>query len=332
MFEPQTLEEFVGQNQIKEELEIAIKNSEITGACLGHTVLLGPAGMGKTTLANIIGRTLSYRVLEIFGGSFTEDTMDQVIGFISKNSTPAMIFIDEIHAVKQKDAEFLYVPMENFKQNGIMIPPFCVVGATTEFGKVIKPLRRRFRHQFRLKHYEAQDIVKILTNRSCPLEISKYISERSRFNPSEAINRWKDVIMEFTVESEKRETELSVDLAKKVFERKEIDDWGLDRTDRSILKLLYDNHSFETAVRAVPTGVDTICVSLDLSRADYLGLYEPYLLMRGLIQRRPRGRVATQKAVQKIIKPENPCEKVVSNDEKDFMEIQIQEMKRLGKL
>jgi len=331
MYEPKTLQEFVGQPHIKEELEIAIENSRITNSILGHTVLLGPPGYGKTTLATIIGNSLNYRVMELFGGSFTEETMDKVIGFISKDSVPAIIFIDEIHAIKQRDAEFLYVPMENFKQNGILIPPFCVIGATTEFGKVIRPLRRRFRHQFRLKHYGVQDIVKVLSNRYCPLEISKYIAPRSRLNPSEAINRWKDVLMEFTVQSQKKETLMSVELAKQVFDRKEIDNWGLDATDRAILNLLYNNHSFETAVHPQPTGIDVICVSLDLSRADYLGLHEPFLLQLDLIRRQPRGRVATQKAIQFVVRPKDQYDNK-QEEHKECFETQIEQMKKDGKL
>lgn len=306
MFEPESLKDFVGQDHIKEELDIAMRNSVITREVLGHTVFLGPPGHGKTTLARIAAGTMNYRIMELFGGSFTEEEMDDIIGFVSESEVPAIIFIDEIHAIKPKDSEFLYVPMEEFRMNGVDIPPFSVIGATTEFGKVIKPLRQRFRHQYRLKHYTVDDITKILSNRHCPDEIAKFIAQRSRFTPRDAINRWKDVLMEFNVQSQEKETYLNIELAQRVFNRKEIDDWGLDPIDRSILQLLYNNHSFETASRPIPTGVDAICVSLDLSRADYLGLYEPFLLQMGLIQRRPKGRVATQKAVEKIIKPKKP--------------------------
>ena len=257
-FEPSTLEEFVGQEKIKEDLDILIEYSRSTGFIFGHTILLGQPGCGKTTLAEVLSNELGYKIKKFFAGTFSKTSVEEIVEFVNKDKS--IIFIDELHAINPKFSEGLLLPMERFIYNGEPISEFSLIAGTTEFGKVIKPLRDRFHNSYVLRNYTNEDMEKVLIQQQCPLNVATFIATRSRYTPRLAIKLFNRIKIEWQSVSKIRPITLNEEVCDRVFQRLGIDQWGLGEIDRELIKFLYQYGAFEGAKRERPCGVENICV------------------------------------------------------------------------
>lgn len=311
-FEPRSLKEFIGQEKIKEDLEILIEHTRYTSQVFGHTIFLGQPGCGKTTLAEVVANELDYKIKKFFAGTFGKTSVEEIVEFISVGRS--VIFIDELHAINPKFSEGLLLPMERFIFNGEPIPEFSLIAGTTEFGKVIKPLRDRFVNSYVLRNYNEDDMQKVLTQQQCPVNVAPFIASRSRYTPRLAIKLYNRIKIEWQSLTRTGPRSLNLNVCKRVFERLGIDEWGLNEIDRELIKFLYNYGAFEGARKERPCGVENICVGLDLTRSDYLHLYEPYLVRAGFIRRIPKGREVTKKGLNLVLGIETKSEIVQIQD------------------
>lgn len=301
-YNPESLEEFIGQEKIKEDLSILIQHVKLTGEAFNHTIILGGAGYGKTTLAKIIANELNYKIKIYFGGTFSPYSLIEMFNLIRYSGEKTIIFIDEIHAMKYKLMEHLLLPMESFIYEEEEIPHWTLIAGTTDFGNVIAPLRSRFSNVYNLIDYSIENIGSLLKLYGCPDNLIKTIALRSRGIPRLARHIFERLKKEWIVESSYKHSIMNIELCNKVFERMGLDEYGLYPMDRRLLKFLYDSGAYIGCNDIHPCGVDNICIKLDVSKTDYLHLYEPYLVKMDFIRRLPKGRAITIKAMVKILK------------------------------
>ena len=314
-YNPTTLKEFIGQRRIKEDLTVLIKHSQLTKEIFNHTIIFGGAGYGKTTLAQIIAHELNYDIKIYFGGSFSSESLLDMFDCIKYSDNKMLIFIDEIHAMKPKMMEYLLLPMESFIYEGKKIPYWTLVAGTTDFGKVIAPLRGRFSNIYKLEDYHKLDIVEILKLYGCNDNILDTIASRCRGIPRIAKQLFERIKKEWEVLSFDSPLTMDVDLCNKVFNRIGLDEYGLYQIDREIIKFLYSFNAYAGSELFNPCGVDNLCIRLDISKSDYLLLYEPYLVKIGFIVRLPKGRIITKDAISKVLKIQL---KIIKNDTEDY--------------
>lgn len=297
---PQTLEDYIGQSAVKEQMDIFLSAAKGRGEPLDHTLIFGPPGLGKTTLASIIANEMGVQ-LKTTSGPVLEKAGD--VAAIMTNLEPNdVLFIDEIHRLSPYVEEILYPAMEDF-QLDIMIgegpaarsikldlPPFTLVGATTRAGLLTSPLRDRFGIVQRLEFYEVGDLKRIVSRAASILSIDTddagalEIAKRSRGTPRIA-NRLMRRVRDYA--QVKGDGIISKPIAEAALDMLSVDDQGFDHLDRRFLLALIEK--FEGG----PVGIDSLAATLSEERGTLEDVIEPYLIQQGLIIRTPRGRIVT---------------------------------------
>jgi holliday junction DNA helicase RuvB len=300
---PRRLEDFIGQESLKEQLAISVQAARGRDEALDHVLLAGPPGLGKTTLAQIVANELDAPFVQTAGPALERKA--DVAAFLTALEPRSVFFVDEIHRLQRALEETFYPAMED-RQLPITVgqgagarvvtlelPPFTLIGATTRTGLLTAPLRDRFGLQHRLEHYCAEDLTEIVTRSARILDVSLdpegalAIAARSRGTPRVAnrllkrVRDYAEVRFGGTVTAEAADAALAL---------LEIDELGLDRLDRELLRALCEK--FEGG----PVGLSTLAVTVGEEQDTIEDVYEPFLLQCGLLKRTPRGRAATRRA------------------------------------
>jgi Holliday junction DNA helicase RuvB len=304
---PHSLQDFIGQRKAKESLDIAITAAKMRGGALDHTLLYGPPGLGKTTLAYIIASERGVNIKVTSGPAITRP--GDLAAILTNLREEDILFIDEIHRLSHQIEEVLYPAMEDFALDIVIgkgpgakglrlhLSPFMLVGATTRFALLSPPLRDRFGMVFKLDFYSPEDIASIVCRSAQILHIMiddggvEEISRRSRGTPRVA-NRILKRVRDYA--EVRAGGKVSHKVVLEALNRLEIDDKGLDEADR---KMLY---AITQKFGGGPVGLDTIAACLSEETDTIMEIYEPYLLQLGLLERTPRGRVATSLAYEHL--------------------------------
>jgi Holliday junction DNA helicase RuvB len=298
---PRRLEEFVGQERVKEQLEIALSAAKARGEPLDHVLLVGPPGLGKTTLAQIVREELGVGLRTVAGPAL--ERKGDIAAILTALEARDVLFVDEIHRVNRAIEEILYPALEDFRLDIIVgqgpaartltldLPPFTLVGATTRTGLLTTPLRDRFGMTFRLGYYDVEQLGTIVRRSAGILGVdvandaADEIARRSRGTPRIAnriLRRVRDVA------EVRHDGAVTNEIAREALELLEVDEEGLERTDRELLEAIV--HKFDGG----PVGLSTLAVTLGEETDTIEDVYEPYLLQLGFLQRTPRGRVVTK--------------------------------------
>lgn len=302
---PQSLDSFIGQNHVKKQLNIAIAAAKAQNKQLDHILFYGPAGLGKTTLAQIIAKEMNANI-RIISAPTIEKSGDlaAILSSIKRND---FIFIDEIHRLKINLEEILFPAMEDYhidvligkgpsaKTIRIDLPPFTLIGATTLVGNISKPLRSRFGLILKLDYYTVDSLITIIKNAfnklgyNIDFEASKLLAKCSRGTPRIAIHLAKRVCDYATYKKSKT---IEQTLVKETLDELKITDDGLDQNDIKLLKTLIEDY------QGGPVGLNALAVSIGEDTRTIEDFYEPYLIQMGYIKRTPKGRVANKKAYE----------------------------------
>lgn len=302
---PKWLEEYIGQDKAKEKLDIFIKAAKGRSETLDHVLLHGPPGLGKTTLANIIANEMGVDI-RITSGPAIERPGD-LASILTNLGEGDVLFIDEIHQLNRSVEEILYPAMEDNALDIIIgkgpsarsvrldLANFTLIGATTRAGQLTSPLRDRFGVLLNLELYKDKDLQQIITRSASILDIhiekegALEIARRSRGTPRIA-NRLLKRVRDYA--QVKEDGIITCEVARKGLEILEIDNLGLDSTDRNLIITLIENFD------GGPVGIDTLSAATGEERVTIEDVYEPYLLQVGFLNRTPRGRVASKKAYE----------------------------------
>jgi holliday junction DNA helicase RuvB len=297
---PRSLDDFVGQERVKEQLRIALAAAKVRGEALDHVLLVGPPGLGKTSLANIIREELAVGIRSVAGPSLERRDIASILSSVEARD---VVFIDEIHRMSSAAEEILYPALEDFRLDVVMgqgvaantltltLAPFTLVGATTRTGLLTSPLRDRFGMTFRLDYYDPGQLAQIVKRsaRILGVEIAddaaEEISGRSRGTPRIAnriLRRVRDVAQV------RHEGSISTAIAREALELLEVDEAGLERIDRALLRTIVEKFD------GGPVGLTTLAASLGEEPDTIEDVYEPFMLQLGFIQRTPRGRMITK--------------------------------------
>jgi Holliday junction DNA helicase RuvB len=298
---PRRLGDFVGQARVKEQLGIALEAAKGREEALDHVLLVGPPGLGKTSLAFIIREELGVGIRTVAGPAL--ERKGDLAAILTSLEERDVLFVDEIHRLSRAVEEILYPALEDFRLDIIVgqgpaartltldLPPFTLVGATTRTGLLTTPLRDRFGMTFRLGYYEVQDLSTIVRRSAQILsvkvadEAAEEIARRARGTPRVAnriLRRVRDVA------EVRHDGAVTLEVATEALALLEVDETGLERIDRDLLSAIA--HKFGGG----PVGLSTLAVTLGEEPDTIEDVYEPYLLQLGLIQRTPRGRIVTE--------------------------------------
>ena len=304
---PLTFDDYIGQNSIKNTLKISIEASKKRNTILDHLLFYGPPGLGKTTLATIIAHETGANI-KITSAPSIERPRD-IIGILMQLKEGDVLFIDEIHRLNKIAEEILYPAMEDFsidlttgksqsvKTMRIPIPKFTLIGATTKAGALSGPLRDRFGIIHRLEFYTIDELAQIIKRTSKILNFdiddngALEIAKRSRLTPRIA-NRLVKRSADWAIV--KGDGKITKQIAINALDALDIDELGLDVTDRALLNLMIN--SFDGG----PVGIETLAVALGEDIRTIEDVYEPYLIQQGLLNRTPRGRKATKLAYKHL--------------------------------
>jgi Holliday junction DNA helicase RuvB len=297
---PRRLEDFVGQERVKEQLSIALAAARGRGEALDHVLLLGPPGLGKTSLAYIVREELDVGIRTVAGPALERRDVAAVLTSLEARD---VLFVDEIHRLSRSAEEVLYPALEDFRLDIVVgqgpaartltldLPPFTLVGATTRTGLLTTPLRDRFGMTFRLGYYRAEELV-LIVRRSAGIlgvevsdEAAAEIAARSRGTPRVAnriLRRVRDVA------EVRHDGAVTEEVAEEALALHEIDERGLEQTDRELLQTILEKFG------GGPVGLSTLAVALGEAPDTIEDVYEPYLLQLGFLQRTPRGRIVTE--------------------------------------
>ncbi len=307
---PKDFDNYIGQERLKKNLLLAITAAKKRNEPIDHVLLFGPAGLGKTTMATVIGNEMG-RGVRITSGPAIERAGD-LASILTNLEDNDILFIDEIHRLHRSVEEVLYSAMEDFKLDIMLgkgpsaksmrldLPKFTIIGATTRTGSLAAPLRDRFGLQHRLEFYSDEEIAKIIRRAAKILKIkidndaSLFLAKRARLTPRIA-NRLLKRVRDYADVHGKGKVDLPT--AEKAMAMLEIDELGLDPADRRVLVTIIENHN------GGPVGVGTLAAVTGDERSTIEDFFEPYLLQIGLLERTPRGRKATSKAYKHLKKP-----------------------------
>lgn len=304
---PHYLKEYIGQQQAKQNLEVFIGAAKLRQEALDHVLLYGPPGLGKTTLAGIVANEMNVS-LRITSGPAIERPGD-LAALLTNLQERDVLFIDEIHRLSHSVEEVLYAAMEDYALDIVIgkgpsarsvridLPPFTLVGATTQVGRLAPPLRDRFGVICRLEFYKQEELVLIIQRTATILNIAidvsgaMEIARRSRGTPRIA-NRLLKRVRDFAQMA--GETFIHEKMAASALTRLEVDSCGLDRTDRKVLEIIIEKFA------GGPVGLDTIAAAISESVDAVEDVYEPFLMQQGFLHRTPRGRVVTEAAYRHL--------------------------------
>ena len=293
---PITLQDFIGQENVKLILGVALNGAKQRGSKLEHIIIYGPPGLGKTTLANIIATEMKSKLHTSIGSTLQKQA--DIVDLFEDILEGDIIFIDEIHRIPVKLEELLYTAMEDgyidLGNRRMNVPSFTLIGATTRLSDLSKPLRDRFGIQLRLELYSQDELVQIALRTASVLGVTLtydgalVLASRARGTPR-ILNSFIRRAVDMMHATGKDTIDETVALA--TLEMLEIDELGLDRMDRKILDILVNDYN------GGPVGINTIAANVGEEAKTLQEVYEPYLIASKLIQPTSRGRVATQKAI-----------------------------------
>ena len=304
---PKTLEEYIGQTKVKENMKIYIEAAKKRGEPLDHVLLYGPPGLGKTTLSNIISNEMNSNI-KITSGPAIEKPGD-LAALLTNLSEFDVLFIDEIHRLNKSVEEILYPALEDYTLDIIIgkgpsarsirldLPKFTLIGATTKAGSLTTPLRDRFGIVERLELYEPEDLQKIVKRSAWILDVeiddnaTMEIAKRSRGTPRIA-NRILKRVRDYAAVLGDGKVDLK--MAQIALNKLEIDDLGLDQVDRNILLTIINKYS------GGPVGIETLAATTGEEIETIEDVYEPFLMQIGFIARTPRGRIALPAAYKHL--------------------------------
>ena len=304
---PKTLDEYVGQEKAKSNLEIYIQSAKLRGEALDHVLLYGPPGLGKTTLASIIANEMGVNIRTTSGPAI--EKQGDLAAILTNLAEGDVLFIDEIHRLSRAVEEILYPAMEDYALDIIIgkgpsartlrlpIPRFTLVGATTRAGQLTTPLRDRFGVLLKLDLYSKEELATIVKRSASILEIditdegAIRIASRSRGTPRVA-NRLLKRIRDFALV--KGNGTITSEIANVALNALEIDELGLDSTDRKMLEAIIKFYN------GGPVGLDTLAATIGEEAITIEDVYEPYLMQIGFLARTPRGRCATRLAYEHL--------------------------------
>lgn len=306
---PQKLSDFIGQEPIKERLNILLQAAKTRGDSLGHCLFAGPPGLGKTTLAHILSKEMGTNCVITSGPSL--EKAGDLAGILTSLNDGDVLFVDEIHRLHRSIEEYLYTAMEDFVLDLIIdtgpnarsiqlsLKKFTLVGATTRTGLLSEPLRTRFAFTSRLEYYTPEVLHQVvlrtakLLNLTLDKESALAISQRARGTPRVAnhLLRW---VRDFALVN--KVTTLNLKTVEQALKMLAIDDRGLDEMDKKFLSLIIENY------QGGPVGLSTLSAAFGEESQTIEEVYEPYLIMQGFLKRTPRGRVATDLAFQHLNK------------------------------
>ena len=300
---PRRLEDFIGQDALKDQLAVSIEAAATRGEALDHVLLAGPPGLGKTSLAQIVAAELGVPFVQTAGPAL--ERKGDVAAYLSALEPRAVFFVDEIHRLPRALEETFYPAMEDgclpvtvgqgagARVLTLELPPFTLIGATTRAGLLTTPLRDRFGIQHRLEHYDPDELGMIVRRSARLLGVAiedggaRAIAARSRGTPRVA-NRLLKRVRDYA--EVRGRGMVTAQIAAAALDLLQVDHEGLDRLDREILRAICQKFG------GGPVGLSTLAVAVGEEQDTIEDVYEPYLLQRGLIERTPRGRAATRRA------------------------------------
>jgi Holliday junction DNA helicase RuvB len=300
---PRRLEDFIGQDRIKDQLAVSIEAADREGRALDHVLLSGPPGLGKTSLAQIVAAELGVDFVATAGPALERKA--DIAAFLAALEPRSVFFVDEMHHLPRALEEAFYPAMEDqalpitvgagagARVVTVPLPPFTLVAATTRTGLLSTPLRDRFEIQLRLETYRVEDLAAIVRRSAAILGIeladlgAEALASRSRGTPRVA-NRLLKRVRDYA--QVRCDGVVTAQVADAALDLLEVDDLGLDRLDREILRAICEKYS------GGPVGLSTLAIAVGEEQDTLQDVYEPYLLQRGLLKRTPRGRAATAQA------------------------------------
>jgi Holliday junction DNA helicase RuvB len=312
---PRTLDEFVGQDALRENLRVFIAAARARGEPVDHHLFCGPPGLGKTALAHVLAREMG-APLRATSGPVLERPSD-LAALLSNLEAGDVLFIDEIHRLHPAVEEILYPAIEDFHLDVLIgqgpsarsvrldLPRFTLVGATTRAGLLTAPLRDRFGYVARLDYYPPHDLVEILRRSAARLGVAidddaaSEIARRARGTPRIALRLLRRV-RDFAQVADASDAVVTHERARFALTRLEVDEAGFDRLDRAFLRTLLEKFD------GGPVGVETLAAALGEDRGTLEDLVEPFLLQAGFLDRTPRGRLATARAYEHFDRPAPP--------------------------